>query len=205
MLQQRFLITLFFSLAIFLIKFLLFFVQFSVHFLFFTCFFYYKKILHLFHFFIVSHPLSLTHCWFCFVRWKLPALDAGQGAQTSENVAAAAAGVQNWNFTLNTGRWGFVGCVCLCFVYGLWFLFVWVYVVFFTSLYICNIFVIYNIYTWFFVCFAHSFLLFIACLSSLLASPLKVTCFHSLLMLCVCVCLAVTCLLCYNICCCLIK
>lgn len=58
MLQQRFSITLFFSLAIFLIKFLLFFVQFSVHFLFFTCFFYYKKILHLFHFLLF---LTLSH------------------------------------------------------------------------------------------------------------------------------------------------
>lgn len=58
MLQQRFLITLLFSLAIFLIKFLLFFVQFSVHFLFFTCFFYYKKILHLFHFLLF---LTLSH------------------------------------------------------------------------------------------------------------------------------------------------
>lgn len=76
MLQQRFSITLFFSLAIFLIKFLLFFVQFSVHFLFFTCFFYYKKNTASFPFFIVSHPLSRIVDFVVF-RCKLPALDAG--------------------------------------------------------------------------------------------------------------------------------
>lgn len=126
MLQQRFLITLFFSLAIFLIKFLLFFVQFSVHVLFFTCFFYYKKILHLFRFLLfltLSHALLILF-FFCFSMKtssseRRPGIPDSIKAQTSENVAAAA-GVQNRSFTLNTGRWGFVGCVCLCVSVFVW-------------------------------------------------------------------------------------
>lgn len=152
MLQQRFLITLFFSLAIFLIKFLLFFVQFSVHFLFFTCFFYYKKNTASFPFFIVSLPLThLILFLVCFYRWKLPTLVPFQGFKMHKPAKTwRLRGPEPELFTEHTGRWGFD--VCVCFVYGLWFfvcLFVWVYVVFFTSLYICNIFVIYNIYTWF--------------------------------------------------------
>lgn len=120
MLQQRFLITLFFSLAIFLIKFLLFFVQFSVHVLFFTCFFLLQKNTASFPFFIVSHPLSrIVELVFFFFSMKTSSSERRPGipdsikAQTSENVAAAA-GVQNRSSTPNTGRWGFVGCVCLC-------------------------------------------------------------------------------------------
>lgn len=68
MLQQRFLITLFFfSLAVFLQNFPLFCTIFSSFFIFHLLFFYYKKILHLFHFFYCFSP-SLTLI-FAFFLW----------------------------------------------------------------------------------------------------------------------------------------
>lgn len=97
---------------------------------------------------------------------------------------------------------GFCWFACV-FLYGcVIFVLLWVYVVFlYISIHICNIFVICNIYTWF-LFFAHS-LLFIACLLLLLLciSLKSYVCSQFVNV----VCLAVTCLLCYNICCCLIK
>lgn len=124
MLQQRFLITLFFSLAIFLIKFLLFFVQFSVHFLFFTCFFYYKKycIFSIFYCFSPSHALDFVFSLFLFFGENFQLWSPSRDSRYSNKVRKPAKtwlrrGPDPELFTEHTGRWGFV--VCVCFVYGL--------------------------------------------------------------------------------------
>lgn len=126
MLQQRFLITLFFLLR-FSYKIFLFFVQFSVHFLFFTCFFYYKKILHLFHFycFSPSHALDFVFFFLVFIfganfqPWS-PSRDSStrvcKPAKTWLRLAGSRTGCSP-----NTGRWGFVVCVCLCVCVDVWF------------------------------------------------------------------------------------
>lgn len=128
MLQQRFLITLFFFRLRFSYKIFLFFVQFSVQFLFFTCFFLLQKNTASFPFFLLF--LTLSHADFCFFFFvvsflaeKIPTMAPcqWQGA-TSENVAAQAdpRGDQNQDLSPETGRWGFVVCVCVSV------LFVWV-------------------------------------------------------------------------------
>lgn len=64
MLQQRFFDNFIFFACGFLIKFFSFLYNFQFIFYFSLAFFYYKKILHLFHFFIVSHPHALDFCFF---------------------------------------------------------------------------------------------------------------------------------------------
>lgn len=164
-----------------------------------------------FPFFIVSHPL--THlilflvCFFFFGE-NFQLWSPSRDSRYSNKVRKPAKtwlrrGPDPELFTEHTGRWGFV--VCVCFVYGLWFLFVCLFVClsvccFFTSLYICNIFVIYNIYTWFLFLSRTFFVIYsVPVISSCIS--LKSYVFSQF----VNVCLAVTCLLCYNICCCLIK
>lgn len=92
MLQQRFFDNFIFFACGFLIKFYSFLYNFQFIFYFSLAFFYYKKILHLFHFFIVSHPHALDFC-FCSLLfsgksrpWQAPFRDS-LGA-TSENVTA---------------------------------------------------------------------------------------------------------------------
>lgn len=93
------------------------FVQFSVHFLFFTClFFYYKKILHLFHLLFLT--LLARTCFFVFVLCR--AIPAPGDAAESVLPGTARCDQRKRGRPLpgpgkpeplrtHTGRWGFVG------------------------------------------------------------------------------------------------
>lgn len=165
-----------------------------------------------FPFFIVSHPL--THlilflvCFFFSVKTSssgpLPGIQ-DIPIRCANQRKRGCGGVQIRNFSPNIQVDGVLLFACVLCMDCDFCLFVCLFVClsvccFFTSLYICNIFVIYNIYTWFLFVSRTFFVIYsVPVISSCIS--LKSYVFSQF----VNVCLAVTCLLCYNICCCLIK
>lgn len=133
---------------------MLFFVQFSVHFLFFTCFFYYKKycIFSIFYCFSPSHALDFVFSLF-FFSVKTSSSGPLPGIQDipircANQRKRGCGGIQIRNFSPNIQVDGVLLFACVLCMDCDFCLFVCLSVCcFFTSLYICNIFVIYNIYT----------------------------------------------------------